>query len=261
MLICEGCQNKFKPKRKESKYCSRNCYRKSTKKHPICPQCGIEFEKTYSKQEACSVKCASVLKSKRMLKGIEVPCDWCKMEFHKSPSSIRNRNFCCPDHQHKFNKKDPNMSKGWHQSKEAIKKISLASKGRKMTKENLEKIKESNKNRVWTTDMKDKLRQSNLGRKYSRKVNLSKGSKGSKNAMWKGDNASYYALHIWVTQNKGRPNKCVDCGTTSDKREIEWSNIDHKYRRNLDDYVGRCVPCHRRYDIKNGYRVFGRLVV
>ena len=38
---------------------------------------------------------------------------------------------------------------------------------------------------------------------------------------------------------------------------IHWANIDHKYRRNLDDWIGLCAKCHRRYDIENnGYKVF-----
>lgn len=65
---------------------------------------------------------------------------------------------------------------------------------------------------------------------------------------WKGDKASYSSIHKWVTRQLKKPSKCVDCGT--DSKKIEWSNINHKYSRNLLDYVGRCRSCHRKYDHK-----------
>ena len=69
---------------------------------------------------------------------------------------------------------------------------------------------------------------------------------------WKGEKASYRSKHDWVRNKRGKAKKCVDCGVTRDKSMIHWSNIDHKYRRNLDDYVERCTPCHKKYDLLNG---------
>lgn len=57
----------------------------------------------------------------------------------------------------------------------------------------------------------------------------------------------YQAAHYWIRKNKIKTNICADCG---DKEKTEWSNIDHKYSRNLDDYVERCRSCHKRYDIR-----------
>lgn len=148
------------------------------------------------------------------------------------------------------------------ETKEKIRQARLG-KPRNFSIQALENIRTAAKARKgkWTDTQKERIRQANLGKKYSLEVNASKASKGKKNGMWKGSKASYTAIHIWVLKWKGKANKCVDCGITSDKRKIEWSNVDHKYRRNLDDYVGRCVPCHRGYDIKKGYRVFGRKIV
>jgi hypothetical protein len=62
----------------------------------------------------------------------------------------------------------------------------------------------------------------------------------------------YRAIHVWVIKNKGKAKQCEKCDKTSGK--IEWANIDHEYKRNLDDYIGLCTSCHRKYDIKfNGY--------
>jgi hypothetical protein len=69
---------------------------------------------------------------------------------------------------------------------------------------------------------------------------------------WKGDDASYYAIHTWVTLNLGRPDKCEYCGKTGlSKNQIHWANKDHKYKRNLTDWIRLCASCHKNYDIEN----------
>lgn len=65
---------------------------------------------------------------------------------------------------------------------------------------------------------------------------------------WRGEDASLKAKHQWVALKKGRPRKCEICHTTS-ARKYEWANIDHKYRRELEDYMRMCTSCHRTYDI------------
>jgi hypothetical protein len=64
---------------------------------------------------------------------------------------------------------------------------------------------------------------------------------------FRGESAGYMAKHIWVKNNKGIANNCIDC-KESGKNKYEWSNVDHKYRRVLEDYVSRCTQCHRIYD-------------
>jgi predicted Fe-S protein YdhL (DUF1289 family) len=74
---------------------------------------------------------------------------------------------------------------------------------------------------------------------------------GNKNGKWKGENACYFAIHAWVGRVKGKPEKCIDCGRTRKETRMEWSNIDHQYRRNVNDYVPRCSKCHKKYDREN----------
>ena len=64
---------------------------------------------------------------------------------------------------------------------------------------------------------------------------------------WKGENASYYAIHAWVARHRGRPQKCEHCGTTKFRR-YHWANKSRKYKRELSDWIRLCVPCHRKYD-------------
>lgn len=95
-------------------------------------------------------------------------------------------------------------------------------------------------------------------RKQSKKFGFQKGHpvlEEEKNPDWKGENAGYSTKHRWVKKLKGKPDHCEDCGLSDPKRKYEWSNRDHKYRRVKEDYVSRCVSCHRKYDIKNGLTI------
>jgi hypothetical protein len=73
---------------------------------------------------------------------------------------------------------------------------------------------------------------------------------GKKHINWKGSKVSYSALHTWIIRHKGYPQKCEICGTT-EPRKYEWANKDHKYQRNLDDFIRLCASCHRKYDRLN----------
>lgn len=67
--------------------------------------------------------------------------------------------------------------------------------------------------------------------------------------MWKGDDVGLTAIHSWIKRKLGNPMKCDICGSTSKKR-YDWSNKDHKYSRNKDDWQRLCVSCHRKFDNK-----------
>uniref|UniRef100_A0A6H1ZXV8 Uncharacterized protein n=1 Tax=viral metagenome TaxID=1070528 RepID=A0A6H1ZXV8_9ZZZZ len=76
---------------------------------------------------------------------------------------------------------------------------------------------------------------------------------GKNNHIWKGNDAGYLAIHTWVRRHKGIPVKCEFCGKRkTTPKGIHWANIDHTYRRNLDDYIALCSRCHKKYDLLNG---------
>jgi len=81
-----------------------------------------------------------------------------------------------------------------------------------------------------------------------------------KHSSWKGDEVGYHALHCWVLRRKGNPKFCEHCGKKGImlKRfwSIDWANIDHKYRRVLDDYIGLCKKCHSKYDKEHNNKIF-----
>ena len=68
---------------------------------------------------------------------------------------------------------------------------------------------------------------------------------------WKGDKTGYGGMHDWVRKWKGNANNCENCGRT-DRKRYEWANIDHQYKRILDDYISLCKSCHLEYDKKFG---------
>lgn len=77
---------------------------------------------------------------------------------------------------------------------------------------------------------------------------------GKRSHMWQGQNAGYNAIHKWVQRHKGRATECSQCGVAGKfdgtRWSIKWANKDHKYRRNLDDFIALCARCHKFYDIK-----------
>ncbi|MFA5990482.1 MAG: hypothetical protein WC803_12875 [Sphingomonas sp.] len=73
---------------------------------------------------------------------------------------------------------------------------------------------------------------------------------GEEHPGWKGDNAGKLAMHHWVINRKGKPSLCEHCKKT-DKKKYEWANVDHEYKRNLEDYIRLCTSCHRKYDMEN----------
>lgn len=70
---------------------------------------------------------------------------------------------------------------------------------------------------------------------------------------WRGDEASYYAKHIWLVRHYGRASKCEKCISPIAKR-FEWANISGKYKRDIKDYVQLCISCHRLMDRGNHCR-------
>ena len=77
------------------------------------------------------------------------------------------------------------------------------------------------------------------------------GKSGDEHHNWQGDFTSYRSMHRWVVAHKGQPNTCEHCGKNNlSERQIHWANIDHKYRRCLEDYIRLCAKCHKTYDSK-----------
>lgn len=70
---------------------------------------------------------------------------------------------------------------------------------------------------------------------------------GERNAVWRGDTAGYQALHLRVQNERGKPSRCEQCGTTDPTVRYEWANLTGHYE-DTSDYARLCVPCHRAFD-------------
>lgn len=81
-------------------------------------------------------------------------------------------------------------------------------------------------------------------------VPWNKGLKGYRsgeiNNKWKGDNASYSAIHKYIQCHKPKPEGCEVCGKMNCR--LELANLSHEYKRDIDDYKYMCVKCHRTFD-------------
>lgn len=71
---------------------------------------------------------------------------------------------------------------------------------------------------------------------------------GERSGRWKGDDASYQAIHARIVRRKGKAKEhfCADgCG----RRGYDWA-YKHPtgYSTDPDDYVPRCRKCHMAQD-------------
>ncbi len=99
-----------------------------------------------------------------------------------------------------------------------------------------------------------KWKHQNLG--HLKKYQFKKGENLSEaHPNWKGEDTGIKAKHAWVKARLGKAIQCTRCQKNRDEATIDWANVDHKYTRNLKDYIQLCRSCHRQHDIKyNGYK-------
>ena len=88
----------------------------------------------------------------------------------------------------------------------------------------------------------------------SEKVSKSlKGKYGEQARRWKGNNAGYVAIHMWIKKHWGTPDHCDMCHKEGASR-YEWCNKDKQYSRVREDWLQLCPSCHRLFDQKDKCR-------
>ena len=117
-------------------------------------------------------------------------------------------------------------------------------KGYKQTKEHKEKHKLKMFGKHWKIQDTSKYKKP---KSKKHKLNIGIAKLGNKNPNYRGDDIKYGAKHkrIRVLKGNAKKYKCVDCGNPA----VHWSNVDHEYSLNPDDYKARCQRCHRIYDV------------
>ena len=74
-----------------------------------------------------------------------------------------------------------------------------------------------------------------------------RGRTGQDARRWKGNTASYAAIHMWIKKHWGMPDHCDICHK-EDVSRYEWCNWDKKYNRVREDWGQLCPSCHRLFD-------------
>lgn len=107
-----------------------------------------------------------------------------------------------------------------------------------------------NKGLKMSDGTKNKISEANKGNHHSVETEFKKGQQvDGKNTKWRGKGVGYYALHTWIQRKLGKPSVCQDCKTGDlSGHKIHWANKDHKYKRNLKDWLRLCVLYHKRHD-------------
>lgn len=67
--------------------------------------------------------------------------------------------------------------------------------------------------------------------------------KAEANNNWRGNAATYAALHKRVEAVKGTPKHCQVCGTDNPRKHYDWANVSGDYT-DIDAYVRMCRSCH-----------------
>ena len=87
------------------------------------------------------------------------------------------------------------------------------------------------------------------------RIKISLSLSGQKNPRWEGNKVGYDGIHDWIKSKLGKPKKCQHCGKDGLVGiQIQWANKDHKYKRNINDWLRLCASCHDKYDQKHGLR-------
>jgi hypothetical protein len=66
---------------------------------------------------------------------------------------------------------------------------------------------------------------------------------------WKGDEASYEAIHMWLSGHFPKSGTCEECGEVTGKTQHAFRRHPEPYTRNRDDYRELCPSCHKLFDI------------
>jgi len=170
-----------------------------------------------------------------------------------------------------------NIGKKHPQTDETRKKISKTLKGNIPWNKNKRGYTTKKKGYIMSEETKEKLRQANVGKKLSkeirkkislalkgkkqstkeRKMRSEIAKKGDQSIFWKGNKVSYGGLHYWIRKNLGKAKKCknrekqiFDFKCNKKSKRFHWANADHKYNKNLIDWMSLCNSCHKLYDYK-----------
>lgn len=78
--------------------------------------------------------------------------------------------------------------------------------------------------------------------------------RGKSHFAWKGDKTTKRAIHLWLSYNFGKANKCENPECLGSSKTYQWANLkNHKHSHKREDYKMLCVSCHRKLDRRKDY--------
>lgn len=107
-------------------------------------------------------------------------------------------------------------------------------------------------------ETKRKIRETKARRKSLYKV-----KSGNAHWNWRGDAVGYFGVHHWL-HKQIKPTVCQQCGndpgfTRAGHTKLQWANISHTYRRDINDWKVLCISCHWKFDKRiNNFRKGGQ---
>ena len=133
------------------------------------------------------------------------------------------------------------MLKGAKHSAETRERMSKSALGKRLSKETRQKLSRIAKERGFGKWMN--------GKKHSDETieKMRHVHSGPTNYLWKGELASIASKHNWLYRKYGKASRCEKCAVQNAPL-YEWANVSGKYRRDRNDYIQLCVPCHRKMD-------------
>lgn len=209
-----------------------------------CLICGKGFEtRPYLIRRGLGKYCSRICGGIARRDSREIVCEVCGKRFNVYKSRAENRKYCSRVCMGISERGKPSGMAGKKQSEKFFSVMvgrTPWNKGTKgVMKPNITSFKKGNI--AW-----------NKGLPFPDKVRLkmSQNKQNEKNFNWKGENAKKMTKHAWVRNKRGKAKEytCVIC---NERRAEDWSNIDHQYRRVLEDYRPLCRKCHYKYDKEN----------
>jgi hypothetical protein len=79
------------------------------------------------------------------------------------------------------------------------------------------------------------------------RVAYPRNGRGENSNSWRGDRATYAAMHYRVQARFGRPQLCEGCLTRDPAARFEWANLTGAYG-DVNDYIRLCKMCHIHFD-------------
>lgn len=71
---------------------------------------------------------------------------------------------------------------------------------------------------------------------------------GSDNPAWKGDKSCYTTKHQWISRHYGKAIMCWHPNCNNQSKSYEWANINHRYKKNINEWLMLCQSCHSKFD-------------